>query len=124
MVNKAISKDVRERVIWLVEHGYAPPDICEFFGISDRTLRRWRKNNDTYGSPIPPPVLQRGRPHILNNDMTHDLYTLIEEAPDMYLVSGDAGHPLSVCSHLVSQSRDPVVVRPVQNQRFCTLLSY
>jgi hypothetical protein len=31
MVNNAISKDVHEWVIWLVEHGYAPPDICEFF---------------------------------------------------------------------------------------------
>jgi transposase len=85
MVNRAISKDIRERVIWLVEHGYAPPDICEIFGISDRTLRRWRRNNDTYGTPLPPPPLQRGRPHTLNNDMTHDLYTLLEEAPDMYL---------------------------------------
>ena len=85
MVNKAISKDIRDRVIWLVEHGYAPPDIGEIFGISDRTLRRWRRNNDTYGTPLPPPPLQRGRPHTLNNDMTHDLYTLLKEAPDMYL---------------------------------------
>ena len=25
------------------------------------------------------------RPRILNSDMTHDLYTLLEEAPEMYL---------------------------------------
>jgi len=25
------------------------------------------------------------RPRILNPDMTHDLYTLLEEAPEMYL---------------------------------------
>jgi hypothetical protein len=81
MVNKAISKDIHERVIWLVEHSYAPPDICEFFDISDRILRRWRKNNDTYGSPLPPLVLQCGQPHILNHDMTHDLYTLLEGGP-------------------------------------------
>jgi hypothetical protein len=26
-----------------------------------------------------------GRPRVLNGDMTHDLYTLLEEAPEMYL---------------------------------------
>ena len=38
-----------------------------------------------YGNPLPPHPLTLGQPRILNNDMTHDLYTLPQEAPDMYL---------------------------------------
>ena len=33
----------------------------------------------------PPPNPMQSRPRILNGDMTHNLYTLLEEAPEMYL---------------------------------------
>src|SRR5208283_399629 len=85
MVYRAISKDIKDRVIWLIDHDYAPPDVCEFFGISERSIARWKKNQNVYGSPVAPPPLHRGRPRLLNADMTHDLFTLLQEAPEMYL---------------------------------------
>ena len=85
MVYRHISKDLKERVLWLVSHEYAPEDICELFDISPSSIARWKQNNRIYGSVIPPPNPMQSRPRILNGDMTHDLYTLLEEAPEMYL---------------------------------------
>ena len=85
MVYRHISQVVKERVLWLIAHDYAPEDVCEMFDISERSLRRWQTNHRIHGTVRPPinPIL--GRPRILNHDMTHDLYTLIAEAPEMYL---------------------------------------
>jgi transposase len=85
MVYCHISKDLKERVLWLISHNYAPDDICELFDIFPRSFARWKQNNRIYGSVIPPPNPMLGCPRILNSDMTHDLYTLLEEAPEMYL---------------------------------------
>ena len=73
-----------ERVLWLISHEYVPEDVAELFDISQRSVARWRQNNRLYGSVIPPPNPMQCRPRILNADMTHDLYTLLEEAPEMY----------------------------------------
>ena len=85
MVYRHISKDMKERVLWLISHEYVPEDVVELFDISQRSVARWRQNNRLYGSVIPPPNPMQCRPRILNADMTHDLYTLLEEAPEMYL---------------------------------------
>jgi transposase len=85
MVFRPINADVRERVLWLIDNNYAPEDICEIFGISQASLRRWRQNIELHGTPIPPPSLILGRPRTLTTRITHDLYTLIEDAPDMFL---------------------------------------
>lgn len=85
MVYRHISKDLKERALWLIAHGYAPEDICDIFDISQRSITRWKQNDRLYGSVIPPPNPMQSRPRILNGDMTHDLYTLLEEAPEMYL---------------------------------------
>jgi len=85
MVYCHISKYLKECVLWLIKHGYAPEDICELFNISARSIARWRQNVRIHESVIPPPNAMQCRPHILNSNMTHDLYTLLEEAPEMYL---------------------------------------
>jgi transposase len=85
MVFCHISKDLKECVLWLISHGYAPNNICELFDISPRSITRWKQNDCLYGSVISPPNPIQCRPHILNTNMTHDLYTLLEEAPEMYL---------------------------------------
>jgi transposase len=85
MVYRHISKDLKERALWLILHEYAPEDICELFDISPRSVARWKQNNCIHGSVIPPPNPMQCHPRILNGDMTHDLYTLLEEAPEMYL---------------------------------------
>jgi transposase len=85
MVYHHISKDLKERALWLISHDYAPEDICELFDISSRSVARWKQNDRIYGSVKPPPNPMQCRPRLLNGDMTHDLYTLLEEAPEMYL---------------------------------------
>ena len=85
MVYRPISKDLKDHALWLISHGYAPEDICELFNISRRSITRWKQNDRHHGSVIPPPNPIQCRPRILNNNMTHDLCTLLEEAPEMYL---------------------------------------
>src|SRR5260221_6519890 len=85
MVYRHISKDLKDRALWLILHDYAPEDICELFDISQRSVAWWKHNDRVYGFVIPPPNPMQGCPHLLNGDMTHDLYTLLQEAPEMYL---------------------------------------
>jgi transposase len=85
MVFRHISKDIKDRALFLLENDYIPEDIAEILGISMRSISRWTNNLEAFGSVIPPPNPSHGRPRILNPDMTHDLVTLIAEAPEMYL---------------------------------------
>ncbi|KAJ7862170.1 hypothetical protein B0H13DRAFT_1566888, partial [Mycena leptocephala] len=68
----------------LLEQGYITDDVCELLGVSRRSLFRWKANQQDYGSVIPPRNFLRGRPRILNADQTHDVLTLLAEAPKMY----------------------------------------
>src|SRR5260370_28282888 len=85
MFYRHISKDLKECALWLISYEYAPRDICELFDISQKSITQWKANILLYRSIIPPPNPIQGRPHILNSDMMHDLYVLMEEAPEMYL---------------------------------------
>jgi transposase len=85
MVYKNISMDLKHRALWLLEHDYIPADVSEIFGVSERSLQRWKANQSRYGTVVPPLFAVRGRPRILNSDMTHDLFALLEEAPEMFL---------------------------------------
>ena len=85
MVYRHISDDIKYRALWLWNNNYVKEDICGILGISESSLYRWRENLADYDSIAPPPNPNRGRPRILNTDMTHDLYTLLEEAPELYL---------------------------------------
>jgi hypothetical protein len=91
MVFRQISEeteDIKNRALFLFENGYIPEDICELLGISERSFRRWKRNQLEFGSVILVPhtdPLDQGRPRILNADMTHDLITLSGEVPYMFL---------------------------------------
>ena len=85
MVCCHINKDLKEHVFWLTSHGYTPEDICELFDISQRSIARWKQNDHIHRSVIPLYNAMQCCPCILNGNMTHDLYMLLEEAPEMYL---------------------------------------
>ena len=85
MVFRHISKDIKNRTLFLLENDYIPADVAETLGVSERSISRWANNLEAFGSVIPPPNPLRGRPRILKPDMTIDLVTLVAEAPDMYL---------------------------------------
>ena len=85
MVYKLISKDLKNRALWLLEHDYIPTDVSDIFGVSERSILRWRANQAQYGTVIPPPQAVRGCARILNSDMTCNLFMLIEESPELFL---------------------------------------
>ncbi|KAJ7105262.1 hypothetical protein C8R44DRAFT_531000, partial [Mycena epipterygia] len=85
MVFRKISKDLKDRILYLLDNNYIPEDVCDIFDVSPRSLTRWRNNRQQFGSVVPPPNPDHGRPRILNADMTHDLITLNGEAPEMFL---------------------------------------
>ncbi|KAH8106553.1 hypothetical protein DFH11DRAFT_1462219, partial [Phellopilus nigrolimitatus] len=82
---RKISEDIKMRGIWLYDNGYVPDDICEILDFSERSLHRWQHNLDTHGSVIPLINPSRGRPKLLRADMAHDIFTLLEESPELYL---------------------------------------
>ncbi|EIN09579.1 hypothetical protein PUNSTDRAFT_33903, partial [Punctularia strigosozonata HHB-11173 SS5] len=82
---RKISSDIKERALWLIEHEYAPSEICDILGFSLASLRRWRRNRRLHGSLHPPRNPNRGRPTLITSDIRRDMYMLLSEAPDMYL---------------------------------------
>ncbi|KAG6894716.1 hypothetical protein C0992_005003, partial [Termitomyces sp. T32_za158] len=80
-----ISKDIKEHALWLYQHNYLLEDVCTIFGISERSLYRWCHHDAGFGSVIPLHYPIQGHSKKLNYNMTHDLVTLLDEAPDMYL---------------------------------------
>ncbi|KZP06306.1 hypothetical protein FIBSPDRAFT_764652, partial [Athelia psychrophila] len=74
-----ISKDIKDRALYVLFEGYIIEDVCDIFDVSERSLCRWRATWEARGSVIPPHQPIQGRPRILNADHTHDLLTLMEK---------------------------------------------
>ena len=85
MVFRKISKDIKDRAIDLHYQGLIPQDICDLLGISSRSLSRWRHNQETHGSTLPPPTHTAGRPRILNGEQVLSICEQLNRAPEMYL---------------------------------------
>ncbi|EGN93990.1 hypothetical protein SERLA73DRAFT_126384 [Serpula lacrymans var. lacrymans S7.3] len=102
MVYQLISKDLKERALWLIEHNYIPSDVCEIFNISERSLSCWEKNQAGFGSVSPPPNPLRGRPRILNSIVSHEIFDLVEKVPEMFL---DEIQEWLLVAHNISISR-------------------
>lgn len=85
MVFRKISKDMKERAIWLLDRGWLSNEVLEIFGISKRSLQRWRRNLRVHGSVIPPKSPFQGRPPILNALQMHDLVEAISKSPELFL---------------------------------------
>jgi transposase len=80
-----ISEDLKERATCLAEQGYIPRNIWDIFGISERSLQRWRRCLREHGSVVPPRLKPRGRPRLVDYRQTNELISLVEEAPDIYI---------------------------------------
>ena len=85
MVFRKISKDVKDRAIDLHYQGLIPRDICDLLEISSRSLSRWRRNQETHGSTLPPPMYMAGRPRILNSEQALSICEQLDRALEMYL---------------------------------------
>ena len=85
MVFRKISEDMKERALSLYDQGYLPKDLCDIFGFSGRSLRRWKRNVEEHGSAVPPSSHRRGRPRKLDSNQISDLMAQLMVEPDMYL---------------------------------------
>ncbi|KAE9390260.1 hypothetical protein BT96DRAFT_774089, partial [Gymnopus androsaceus JB14] len=65
MVFCHISKELKERTLWLLDHDYIPEDVAEILGVSKKSIARWKVYQEEHGSVIPPQDPQQGCPHFL-----------------------------------------------------------
>ncbi|KAK0505273.1 hypothetical protein EDD18DRAFT_1344075 [Armillaria luteobubalina] len=70
MVFRHISKDLKERALWLYHNDFIDDDIASLLG---------------YGSVIPPPNPFQGRPPLLHAEAMNDLVSLSYESPQLFL---------------------------------------
>ena len=85
MGNRHISPQVKELTLELWMKGFSRSDVCEIFQVSPRSLYRWRKLFDDFGSVTPPPSSLRGRPRIIGLAVMTAIRQLYEHHPDTYL---------------------------------------
>ncbi|EGN91766.1 hypothetical protein SERLA73DRAFT_66887 [Serpula lacrymans var. lacrymans S7.3] len=85
MPYRQISKDIKERALWSIEHNYIPSDICNIFGIFERSLCHWQANQEAFSSVAPSMYPTQGRPYSLAANQAKRIYSLLEDTPEMYL---------------------------------------
>lgn len=85
MVYRQISQDIKERALWLLEHDHIPEDVAYLLGVSQRSIQRWERNVDIYGSVIPPHNPLQGRPPLLDTEAKEDIIALSIESPELFL---------------------------------------
>ncbi len=66
MVRRHISDELKEMALSMSLQGLHDLDIREFTGISERSLKQFRSTYCRTENVIPPPLIDRGRPHILS----------------------------------------------------------
>ena len=76
---------MKERALFLHLQGYLPRDLCNLFGFSQKSLRRWEQNFYEHGGVVPLSSYCQGRPRKLNNDQISDLMDQLFVQPGMYL---------------------------------------
>ena len=52
MVFHPISKDIKDRALWLLGEGFIDEDIAALLGVSTRSISQWKNNFEQYGSVI------------------------------------------------------------------------
>ena len=49
MVFRHISRDIKDRALFLLENDYIPDDVAEILGVSTRSISRWGSNLEAQG---------------------------------------------------------------------------
>ncbi|KAG7096475.1 hypothetical protein E1B28_003906 [Marasmius oreades] len=84
MVYRHVSTDMKKRALYLLEEGWGLDAVLDALGVSDDSVRRWRRNEEEYGS-VRSPVLPQGRPRILGTAVSIELDQLVRETPSIFL---------------------------------------
>jgi transposase len=53
--------------------------------VSLRSIQHWQSNFNQHGGVIPPRNHLQGRPYFLTADQRHDLFTMLNESPELFL---------------------------------------
>ena len=70
MVYRHISTDMKCRALQLLDNGWELEEITEVLGISKESVDRWLDNYATHGQ-VDPHSVNRGRRHLLTQDIRH-----------------------------------------------------
>jgi transposase len=85
MVFRHISKDMKERALYLYRHRWISANIARLFGVSLRSICRWQATARIHGSPITPRLYMQGRPRTFSAMQLRDIVGLVAEALYLYL---------------------------------------
>ncbi|GLB45622.1 putative DDE superfamily endonuclease [Lyophyllum shimeji] len=84
MVYRAISANMKQQALQLLDSGWEIEDIADALGVSTKSIGCWAHNYETHRRIDPPSVLQ-GRPRLLGPKAVEDLQELIQESPSFFL---------------------------------------
>jgi len=77
------SRDVRERALAALDAGRSVADVAACVRTDPSTVRRWRRQRETYKDAGPRP--RAGRPRLVVEDDHADLLAQVADAPDTTL---------------------------------------
>jgi transposase len=85
MVYRKISKDIKERVVLLYQHGWPVEELTEIFDVSAKSIGRWRDIFNNEGDVVRAPSHLQGRPSILTPEMRYELLDILSEDTTLYV---------------------------------------
>ncbi|KAJ8475449.1 hypothetical protein ONZ51_g6564 [Trametes cubensis] len=84
MVNRRISKDLKERAAALSAIGYDAPAVADILGVPGDSVKRWVRNVATYGA-VQQKILLCSRKQILSTRIIEEIHGLVCLPPAPYL---------------------------------------
>jgi len=85
MVYHKISRDIKERALFLLDHPDLCDDICTILGVSRRSIERWRGNKEQFGDVEGAPRACRTHLRRLNNKQIIEITHLLCADPSLLL---------------------------------------
>jgi hypothetical protein len=74
---RAISPDLKQHALWLLDNGYLHSDICSVLNISQSSLQCWANNLKAHNHVLPPYNPLQGPPWILSGIQMYVVMELI-----------------------------------------------
>ena len=85
MVYHKITRDIKERAMFLLDHPDICDDICAVLGVSRWSIERWRDNKEQFGDVEGGPRASKTRQKRLNNKQIIEVTNLLCANPSLLL---------------------------------------
>jgi transposase len=99
---RAYSVDLRERSLLAMASGRSVTEVSQLFGVSRKSLYRWRAQQASTGSVTP--GQSTGRPRRLSLRQETDLVTQLRQQPDATLAELCAAAPVRLSAATMSRT--------------------